>query len=144
MRKVARRHRGAQRRRSPTLTPERIAVIVGIVRTWTGRLTWEALCGAIERQTGARYTRQALHNHVPIKAAYDAYGEKPAPAEREMALSGTERRLLTLQARVRELEKVRDALLEKFGRWAVNASMRGLTESFLDQPLQRIDRSEGR
>jgi len=61
-----------------------------------------------------------------------------------MALSGTERRLLTLQARVRELEKVRDALLEKFGRWAVNASMRGLTESFLDQPLQRIDRSEGR
>lgn len=133
-----------RRRRAPALTSERIADIVALVSRWKGRLTWEALCEAVARETGARYTRQALNNYVEIKAAYNAYGAKPTPAPEKRALSRTQQKIRDLERKVTELEAVRDALLEKFARWAVNASTRNLDEAFLDQPLRRINRSENR
>jgi hypothetical protein len=142
MPKGAQRHRGAQPRRAPTLTQARVEAITEIIRGWKGRLTWKALCDAIERESGARYTRQALHNHVPIRAAYKAYREQPAPAERDKTLGPAERRIRHLQLRVKELEDVRDALLERFARWAVNAAQQGLDEEFLNRPLVKIDRAE--
>ena len=133
-----------RRRRAPAITPERITGIVALVREWKGRLTWEALCEAVARETGARYTRQALNNYVEIKAAYNAYGAKPTPPPGEKKLSKTQQKIRDLERKVAELETVRDVLLEKFARWAVNASTRNLDEAFLDQPLRRINRSENR
>ena len=134
----------AKGRRAPTLDARRIDLVVGVIREWQGRLTWEALCAAVERKTGDLYTRQALNNHVPIRAAYEAYRARPAPSQAEKHLSATERRVRTLQAEVLELQKVRDALLEKFVRWAYNAALRGLDEIFLDRPLPQIDRTRNR
>lgn len=133
-----------RRRRAPALTPERIAGIVQLVNAWQGRLTWEALCEAIAKETGARYTRQALNNYVEIKAAYNAYGVKPTPPPEKKALSRTRQKIVDLERKVTQLEAVREALLEKFSRWAFNASTRNLDEAFLDQPLRRINRSENR
>jgi len=107
-------------------------------------LTWDSLCEAVERETGSRYTRQALNNYVEIKAAYAAYRQQPTPQKSEKTLSKTQQKILNLERKVAELEAVRDALLEKFARWAVNASTRNLDEDFLDQPLRRISRSENR
>ncbi len=138
------RKRPVRGRRAPPLTPERIAGIVALVSGWKGRLTWEALREAVARETGAKYSRQALNNYVEIKAAYNAYGAKPTPAPEKKALSRTQQKIRDLERKVAELEAVRDALLEKFARWAVNASTRNLDEAFLDQPLRQINRSENR
>lgn len=144
MSKDRNRKRPVRRRRAPPLTPERITGIVALVNGWTGRLTWEALCEAVARETGAKYTRQALNNYVEIKAAYNAYSAKPTPSQGGKRLSRTQQKIRDLERKVTELEAVRDALLEKFARWAVNASTRNLDEAFLDQPLRRISRSENR
>lgn len=138
------RKRPVRRRRAPALTPERIAGIVVQINRWNGRLTWEALGEAVARETGARYTRQTLNNYVEIKAAYKAYGAKPTTVPDKKGLSRTRQKIRDLERKIVELEAVRDALLEKFARWAVNASTRNLDEAFLDQPLRRINRSENR
>jgi hypothetical protein len=131
-----------RRKRSPNLDLDRVERIVEIIRGWRGRLTWQALCNEIKRQTGDLYTRQALSKHVPIQAAYDAYQRKPMPAESDKSLSRAEKRIRTLQLKISELEQVRSVLLERFARWAVNAAEAGLTEEFLNRPLQSINRSE--
>jgi hypothetical protein len=138
---VRRQPQVAPRRRAPVLTQERVDGIVDIIRDWKERLTWEALCSEIARRTKARYTRQALHKHVPIRAAYEAYREKPAPAEGKQKLTEAQQRIQALQRRVQELEAVRDTLLAKYARWAYNAHTRNLTEEFLDQPLPMAARS---
>ncbi|WP_448190071.1 hypothetical protein [Azospirillum sp. sgz301742] len=133
--------RGRRRRRAPTITEERIAAIVEIIRNWEGRLTWDTLCSAVEHQTGARYTRQALDKHTQIKVAFQAYRVRPSPPMGGRKISQAEQRILVLQRQVHELEKLRDTLLERFARWAYNASTRDLDEAFLDQPLRPIDRA---
>ena len=142
MAKPAKLRRGSLRRRSPRLSQERIDAICEIIRDWQGRLTWDDLCQAYEQKTGFLYTRAALNNHIPIKAAYERYCKEPTPVERDKELSASKRRVLKLKAKVAELETIRDTLLERLSRWAVNAAERGLDEDFLNRPLDLIDRSE--
>jgi hypothetical protein len=140
--KLARRLSKPQRKRAPNLTPERIEGITEIIRDWRGSLRLDALCDVIERKTGARYTRQALHNHTQIRAAYQAYREKPVPAESDKVSSRQERQIRNLKLRVKELDTICSGLLERFARWAVNAAEKGLDEEFLDRPLVEIDRAQ--
>ncbi|MBB3934662.1 MULTISPECIES: hypothetical protein [Aureimonas] len=134
------------------MTPERITRIVALIDGWTGRLTWEALCEAVARETGASYRRASLNNYLQIKSAYKAYVKKPnlapsgdaTPAPKPKGPSRTQKKISRLERKVAELTAVNDALLEKFARWAVNAGSRGLDEAFLDQPLVQIKRSENR
>jgi hypothetical protein len=132
------------RKRPPNLDLERIEVIVDVIQKWGGRLTWEALCSEIERRIGDKYTRQGLSKHVSIQAAYTAYHIAPAPVRSDKSSKrlNAEERMRRLQLKINGLERVRDALLERFARWAVRAAEAGLTEEYLNQPLPPINRSE--
>lgn len=143
MAKNGRSKRPDRRRRAPPMTQERVTGIVALIDGWKGPLTWEALCEAFGRETGARYTRQALNKYVEIKSAYAAYNSKPTPHNVEK-MSKSAQKILKLERRITELEATRDILLEKFVRWSYNASTRNLDEQFLDQPLFRINRSKNR
>jgi hypothetical protein len=136
--------RGGPGRRAPTLTPERIQRITAIIGEWSGKLSWDLLCDAIERNTGSRYTRQALDKHLQIREAYRAFRGAPVPAKDERKLSPTEQKILRLEQQVRTQDAIISAIREKFVRWAYNAHTRRLTEDFLDQPLPAINRSENR
>jgi hypothetical protein len=105
-------------------------------------LTWDALCEALARETGAKYTRQALNNYLDITAAYQAYAKNSLSPLKEKKLNRDQQKIKKLERKISELEMVREALLEKFVRWAVNASTRNLDEDFLDQPLRQITRAE--
>ena len=131
--------------RSPNLSPDRLSIIVEIVRGWDGRLTWPALIDAVATRLGATYTRQALHNRAEIRAAYDAYraiGQRHVAVSRELspALRACVERNQRLELANAELRNREALLLEQFVRWAYNASTRGLTAEFLDQPLPRANR----
>lgn len=136
--------KSARKRRAPQVTPECIKFIVELIHGWNGRLTWDALCEKAEPVVGARYTRQALNNYTEIKTAFSAYRGDRYPLGKSGKVSVHQQRIRSLELKVAELESVRDALLEKFVRWAVNASTRNLDAAFLDQPLRRINRSECR
>lgn len=131
-------------RRSPNLTPERIAVIVEIIRTWDGRLTWPALVSEIFKKTNATYTRQALYKHESIRVAYETYRENGSDSEQgrpvPAALKASAERVKRLEMENAELRKREALLMEQFVRWAYNASTRGLTENFLNQALPPTNR----
>src|SRR5690349_19827692 len=96
-------------RRSPNLTPEKIAVIVEVIHSWDGRLTWPGLVKEVFEKTGATYTRQALYKHESIRIAYEAHSEKrgssdaggPIPA----ALKASNERISRLETENVELRK---------------------------------------
>lgn len=131
-------------RRSPNLTPEKIAAIVEIIRTWDGRLTWSGLVSEISKRTNATYTRQALYKHESIRIAYETYREtgsdKAEGRPVSAALKASTERVKRLEMENAELRKREALLIEQFVRWAYNASMRGLTEDFLNQAMPPTNR----
>lgn len=132
-------------RRSPNLTPDRVDIVIEIIRRWDGRLTWAALIKVARTRLHATYTRQALFRHDRIRIAYETYrtragdtpGGRPLPAALNSCLERTKR----LQQENMELRNREALLLEQFVRWAYNAASRGLTEDFLNRPLPPTNRT---
>lgn len=135
-------------RRSPNLTPEKIAMVVEIIRTWDGRLTWPGLVSKIFNKTNATYTRQALYKHEPIRIAYETYRDNSSATEQgrpvPAALKASADRVKRIEIENAELRKREALLMEQFVRWAYNASTRGLTEDFLNQALPPTNRHGNR
>lgn len=138
-------------RRGKNLDDEAIEQIVRILDAWSGgkRLTWDALIDAIVIRLHCRYTRQALHKHERIKAAYaqrkDALGgsgkdETPPRGSGQMIEAMA--RIARLEAENQRLEVENQRLLEQFATWAYNAHTRGLDKNFLSQPLPRVNRDQ--
>jgi hypothetical protein len=137
-------------RRAKNLTDGAIKLIVEILDGWTGKLSWQLVLDAIERSTAQRYTRQALHKHTRILAAFNitkrrlkdqTVGVKTVSSpELQIALD----RIARLSAEVQRLESENNRFLEQFARWAYNAYLRGLDQDFLNQPLTPIDRGQTR
>jgi hypothetical protein len=137
------------RSRAPNLDDDAIAVIVGILDGWTGKLSWEALIDAIERRTRVRYTRQALHRHARIRSAFSfrkkalaGARQKVGPVADSPELAAALQRIERLQGENARLTAENHNLLEQFARWAYNAHSRGLDQNFLNRPLPPVDRRE--
>ncbi len=137
-------------KRSPNVTPEIVGFAIATINGWNGRLTWPALIRAIQEAKGIEYARQTLHNNGSIRSAYLAYQEQrrshapkaPSTSSRRSNKDSESEseRVARLNHLIAQLTKERDLLLERFARWAYNASSRGLTVDILDAPLPRIDR----
>lgn len=134
--------------RAKNLDDKTIALIVGILDGWSGKLTWGLLAEAIAKRTGAHYTRQALDKHARIKAAFQLRKERLTGASRAMhkrKLSEAETEALAqryerLQAENERLVRENNHLLEQFQTWLYNAHLRGLTREYLNTPLPSVDR----
>lgn len=145
---MIRRSRKPVARRGKILTDNAIEQIVRIIDGWSGKLTWEWLIEAIVPRLHCRYTRQALHKHERIRAAYAL--RKETLGERKEAdappgsgqLADARARILRLEAENRRLEAENQRLLEQFVVWAYNAHTRGLSKAFLSQPLPQVNRDQ--
>ncbi len=135
-------------RRGKNLTDDAIEQIVRLLDGWNGKLTWEALIDAIVARLHCRYTRQALHKHERIRAAYaqrkeSLGGQKDAAVSRGSGpLADAIARIARLEAENQRLEAENQRLLEQFVVWAYNAHTRGLDKEFLSQPLPRVNRDQ--
>ena len=133
--------------RGKNLTDDAITQIVRLLDGWNGKLTWDALADAIVARLHCRYTRQTLHKHERIRAAYalrkQALGK---PGKESQPVSGQLGEALALIDRLKaenqRLEVENQRLLEQFVVWAYNAHCRGLTKEFLSQPLPRVNRDQ--
>jgi hypothetical protein len=130
-----------------------LSTIVGMIETWNGALTWEALVERVELAVGRPFTRQALDGHASIKLAFQARKERlrniraslragrapdgDVPAEMTVLLQRAE----ALQGRVDTLEALIRAYEAKFVTWLHNARGRGISEEVLNAPLPPIDRA---
>lgn len=135
-------------RRGKNLTDDAIEQIVRLLDGWSGKLTWEALIDATVARLHCRYTRQTLHKHERIRAAYALRkealgGQKEAGAPRGSGqLADAMARIARFEAENQRLEAENQRLLEQFVVWAYNAHTRGLDKNFLSQPLPRVNRDQ--
>jgi hypothetical protein len=135
-------------RRGKNLTDEAIEQVVRLLDGWSDKLTWEALIDAIVTRLHCRYTRQALHKHERIKAAYALRKEALGEPGKERVPRGSGQmgeaaaRIARLEAESQRLEAENQRLLEQFVVWAYNAHTRGLDKDFLSQPLPRVNRDQ--
>ena len=135
-------------RRGKNLTDVAIEQIVRLLDGWEGKLTWEALIDAIVTRLHCKYTRQALHKHERIRAAYalrkeSLGGQKDAAVSRGSGpLADAMARIARLEAENQRLEAENQRLLEQFVVWAYNAHTRGLDKEFLSQRLPRVNRGQ--
>jgi len=125
-----------------------IGEIVSILDGWSGKLSWDLLISAIEKRNGNSYSRQALDKHERIKQAFvqrkkalsGAVGEKrkSGPPEAQAAME----RIQRLTAENERLNRENTSLLEQFVRWAYNASLFGIGQDKLNNPLPPVNRNQ--
>ncbi|WP_322615037.1 hypothetical protein [Pseudomonas sp. BIC9C] len=126
------------------LSPKDLDMIVGLVDGWEGKLSWEALCDAIEPLIGSRPTRQTLNSHEKIKSAFTHKKARLksgfVSTKRPASLSIAEQRIRRLEAENHRLERENERLLERFMRWQYNAHKFNVSADKLDAPLPFVDR----
>lgn len=144
---MAQQSRKPVKNRGKNLTDDAIEKVVRVIDGWSDKpLTWDALVDALVARLHCRYTRQALHKHERIKAAYTqrkgALAGADAPPRGSGQMVEAMARIERLEAENRRLEAENQRLLEQFVTWAYNAHTRGLTKEFLSQPLPRVNRDQ--
>lgn len=126
------------------LTERDIRLVIDLIDSWEGKLTWEALCDASEGLIGTRATRQTFSAHAQIKSAFgdkktqQKTGLQPTKRPQSLAIAG--RRIHRLESEIQRLKAENERLLERFIRWQYNAQKRGLSQAALDDYLPVIDR----
>lgn len=135
--------------RERNLDDKIVLAIVEVLDGWSGRLSWIALIGTVQRRMGLTYTRQTLHRHERIRKAFEArksalLGQakerrhEAMPPELRAALD----RIARLESENQRLAYENNNLLEQFARWTYNAQTRNLTVTFLNGPLPGVDREQ--
>lgn len=124
-------------------------VILHILDSWNGKLTWDTLIKAVKASISTEYTRQALAGHERIANAFALRKrhlanatEKPLSGNKQVNfLRETAARLEAENARLKaEVNNYR----EMFLRWVANAHQKGLTSELLDRPLASINRGQSK
>lgn len=138
-------------KRARNLSSDDVEHIVAILEGWIGSLTWAALVVEIERQIGESYTRQALHRHSRINAAFCSSKSRRVGTTASDKVNSTDSTLDAALAKIKSLttdierlEKENDKLLGQFARWAYNAHTRGVEFAVLDRPLPPALSQQGR
>lgn len=137
--------KSAQKPRARNLTNGDIDRIALLIDGWSGKLTWKLLIEAIADRTSQTYTRQTLAKHAKIQLAFENKEIKPASkktASLTPELEAAEQKIEQLETIVNKLTHANNLFIEQFVRWAHNASLRGLDEDFLNQPLPPVDREK--
>lgn len=138
--------------RAPDLTSERIALVLEMLDTWKGKLTWELLLVAFEASTGYRYSRFTFAEYEEITTAFSLRKEAlrgTLPRSRGEPRDERVRAALAQAARAtakaERLQVENDLLVEQFVTWAINAERKNVTLDMLNAPLPKPerDRSKG-
>lgn len=137
--------------RAPDLTDERIAVVLEILDSWKGKLTWDLLLDAVETKTEIRYSRFTFAEYPEIANAFSLKKDalrgvlpqkrgEPRDERVRAALAQAER----YKAKAERLGAENQQLLEQFVTWATNAERKGVTMSMLDAPLPKPPRDKSK
>jgi hypothetical protein len=134
------------KKRASNLSGADVVLIEAMILKWQGPLRWEGLIERIkaEPQLGQVYTRQALQRHPELAAAFQKRRRTPLAPKvyPSLELEAAAARIERLEVREAKHNTIVAGYKERFGRWAYNARLRGITEAELDMPLEPIDRSQ--
>ena len=128
------------KRRAPNLRAEDLQAILAIIDGWEDPApTWNLLIARIRVVLHVTYVRQTLNRYPELSQALrrrkaelaSRVGRRAATGELKVATERLER----LKAENNRLRAENDALIERFVKWAYNASLFGIDDEKLDQPM---------
>lgn len=119
--------------------------IVNLIHGWPKeRLTWDALCDAVQGSIGKKPTRQSLSSYVEVSIAYKEAKKRlkeMRPSEKRPAnLKIAAARIEKLERELAEAKELNRAYKQQFVVWQYNAYKHGLKEHQLNSSLPKIDR----
>lgn len=143
------------------ITSESLSMVLGMINTWEGRLTWVLLCEKVASQLGIEggVTRQSLSSYKAIQEAYSTRKKQLRIETNETRTSKItpnsditflNNQISALSAEVEKLNELNNLYKERFVRWLHNAYIHGIrmenlddVGKMLDKPLLEINRRNG-
>ncbi|MFG0543644.1 hypothetical protein ACF8FG_00235 [Pseudomonas sp. YQ_6] len=126
------------------LSDRDVDLVVGLIDSWEGKLSWDALSDAVEPLIGIRPARQTLALQERVRSAFEHYKERQksgyVKVKPPASLRIAEQRIRRLEAENSRLEHENARLLERFIRWQYNAHKFNVSAEKLDAPLPYADR----
>ena len=140
------------------ITEESLKVVLKIIDTWEGKLTWTLLCEKVASALGTeKVERQSLAAYEAIQNSYsnrkvelrDSKSIQPQVSD-DVTVEYLKKQVKELQAEVNRLTEVNDRYKERFILWQYNAYTNGIRVSRLDdvadvlnKPLTAVNRAKG-
>ncbi|MDK6080190.1 hypothetical protein [Massilia varians] len=137
--------------RAPDLTNERLKVVVDIIDSWKGKLTWPLLLVAVKEKLGIEYSRFTFAEYPQVANAFSLRKDalrgtwKARSGEpRDEKVRAAQEQVDRYKAKVERLEQENQLLLEQFVTWALNAERKGVTMMMLNTPLPKPSRDRSK
>lgn len=125
------------------LTSSDIKKIVQIINNWNEpKLTWALLIEALKNKLHIKRTRQSLNDNQTIRRAFQDRKEAMKNSSSKSGwindIDKANQKIEELTLVIERLQNVNGLLLERFVIWQANASMQGVSEAKLDQPVSTL------
>jgi hypothetical protein len=140
------------------ITQENINIVLKLILTWEGKLTWGLLCERVARELEVdKVERQSLAAYTAIQNSYTERKEELKTKASEVRVVSDDatveylkKQVKELQAEVSILKNVNKNYKERFILWQYNAYLNGVRVSRLDdvvdvlnKPLTAVNRAKG-
>lgn len=140
------------------ITQENIKIVLKLILTWEGKLTWGSLCERVARELEVdKVERQSLAAYTAIQRAFSERKEElrikafeVLKVSDDVTVEYLKNQVQNLQAEVSLLKNENKKYKERFILWQYNAYTHGVRVSRLDdvvdvlnKPLTAVNRAKG-
>ena len=131
------------------VTKDSLPVVLALINTWEGKLTWELLCEQIAMQLDIEggVQRQSLSSYKEIQEAYSLRKEilkkkkeNPPTPSSNVTIEYLQNKVAALEAENVLLREKNEAYKQRFVLWQYNAYMHGIRIDTLDDAIDMLEK----
>jgi len=131
------------------VTKESLPIVLALINSWDGKLSWELLCDRVAMQLGIEggVQRQSLSSYKEIQEAYSQRKEAlrnkknnpPIPSP-NVTMEYLQNKVAALEAENERLREKNEAYKQRFVLWQYNAYMHGVRIDTLDDAIDMLEK----
>lgn len=131
------------------ITSETLPIVLSLIDTWKGKLTWDLLCDKVSLALGIKdgVQRQSLSSYKDIQIAYSQKKTELRKAksssettDSDVNIEYMERKIAALTSELSRVKKINDAYKQRFVLWQYNAYKHGIRIESLDDAVDMLEK----
>lgn len=131
------------------ITSESLPIVLSLIDTWKGKLTWDLLCDKVSLALGIKdgIQRQSLSSYKDIQVAYSQKKTELRKAksssettDSDVNIEYMERKIAALTSELSRVKKINDAYKQRFVLWQYNAYKHGIRIESLDDAVDMLEK----
>lgn len=131
------------------ITSETLPIVLSLIDTWKGKLTWDLLCDKVSLALGIKdgIQRQSLSSYKDIQVAYSQKKTELRKAksssettDSDVNIEYMERKIAALTSELSRVKKINDAYKQRFVLWQYNAYKHGIRIESLDDAVDMLEK----